>query len=260
VARLRAAGCVFAEDEAGLLVEAASGAELEVLVARRVAGEPLEHVLGWAGFRGLRIAVGPGVFVPRRRTELMARLAEQLVAATPAPVAVVELCCGAAPIAVAVLAHGRSPRDGGAVDVYAADIDPVAVGYARRNLGERGTALTGDLFEPLPDRLRGRIDVLAVNTPYVPSGAIVSMPPEARDHEPRAALDGGDDGLDVQRRLAGVAGEWLAPGGRLLVETSEDQASVAAALFADAGLVPRVESDDELGATVVLARRVGPDR
>jgi len=126
VAALRTAGCVFAEEEAGLLVEAVrSPAELTSLVARRVAGEPLEHLLGWAEFCGLRIAVGPGVFVPRRRTELLVRLAAPLL--RPGDV-VVELCCGAAAVATALAATVPG------LALHAVDIEPAAVACARRNL------------------------------------------------------------------------------------------------------------------------------
>ena len=204
VARLRAAGCVFAEDEARLLLEAAVGPSSRSLVARRAAGEPLEQVLGWAAFDGLRLVVEPGVFVPRRRTELLVRLADAALAACRArapsgrdglPV-VVELCCGVGAVAAALLR--RRPR----LDVVAADLDPVAVRCARRNLGERATVVGGDLFAELPARLRGRVDVLVANAPYVPTAAIATMPPEARLHEPVLALDGGADGLDLHRRIA----------------------------------------------------------
>ena len=252
VARLRAAGCVFAEDEARLLLEAAVGPELEVLVARRASGEPLEQVLGWAAFDGLRLVVEPGVFVPRRRTELLVRLADAALAgAVPADAApvVVELCCGVGAVAAALLR--RRPL----LEVVAADLDPVAVRCARRNLGERATVVGGDLFAELPTRLRGRVDLLVANAPYVPTAAIATMPPEARLHESLLALDGGDDGLDLHRRIASGAGEWLAPTGTLLIETSEAQAAATAALIAAAGLVTSVEHDDDLDATVVRASR-----
>jgi release factor glutamine methyltransferase len=113
----------------------------------------------------------------------------------------------------------------------------------------------GDLFAPVPATLRGRVDVLVANVPYVPTEAIALMPPEARDHEPRVALDGGSDGLDVARRLIADAPDWLAPGGSLLFETSESQADPAARLLHAAGLVPRIESDDEVGATVAVGTR-----
>jgi release factor glutamine methyltransferase len=193
VARLRAAGCVFAEEEAALLEEAATtGPELEALAARRIAGEPLEQVVGWAEFAGLRIVVEPGVFVPRRRTEFLAaeaaRLAAAVAVAGRVPV-VVDLCCGAGAIGAAVASAA------GPIDLIAADIDPAAVRAARRNLEPLGARVVeGDLFEALPSELRGRVDVLAVNAPYVPTEEIAMMPPEARDHEARVALDGGADG------------------------------------------------------------------
>lgn len=251
VARLRAAGCVYAEDEAALLTAAAStAAELERLIARRVAGLPLEHVLGWAQFCGLRVTVGPGVFVPRRRTEFLAAQAVALVRGCPPPAVVVELCCGAGALAATVLAAVPPAL------VYAADIDPNAVDYARRNLPGRADYIyVGDLFQALPSTLRGRIDVLMVNTPYVPTAEIELLPAEARLYEPRIALDGGDDGLDVQRRLAADAPTWLAPGGSVLVETSEAQAGAAGGVFADSGLSVRVDRDDDLGASVVSARK-----
>ena len=250
VARLRAAGCVFAEDEARLLIEAADGpARLEELVSRRVAGEPLVPLLGWVEFCGLRLQVDPGVFVPRRRTQLLARRAAaraQAAVESTGEAVGVDLCCG-------VGAIGAVVRDAvPAADVYAADLDPAAVRCARRNLpAER--VFEGDLFSALPVELRGRIDVLAVNAPYVPTAAIALMPPEARDHEPGVALDGGADGLDLHRRIAAAAAAWLAPGGSLLIEASEEQADVSAALFADGGLRTSVESDQDAGATVVLA-------
>ncbi|WP_309110927.1 putative protein N(5)-glutamine methyltransferase [Saccharothrix sp.] len=243
VTRLRAAGCVFAEDEARLLTEAApSPAELEAMVDRRVAGLPLEQVLGFAEFRGLRIAVDPGVFVPRQRTAYLVELAVPL--AEPGAV-VVDLCCGAGALGAAVA--DAVPG----VEVYAADLDPAAVRCARRNL-PADRVFEGDLYAALPADLRGRVDVLVVNAPYVPTDAIALMPPEARDHEPLVALDGGADGLDVQRRVAAGAPEWLVPGGALLLETSDRQAPSTLAAFERAGFTARVERDDEVGATVVV--------
>ncbi|WP_109508624.1 putative protein N(5)-glutamine methyltransferase [Nocardioides speluncae] len=247
VAALRAAGCVYAEEEAALLSEAAgSPAELDALVARRVAGEPLEYVVGWASFAGLRIAVAPGVFVPRRRTEVLAREAAALVG--PSSV-VVDLCCGSGAIA-AVLAEA------GAREVYAADVDPVATACARTNLASYGAVVTtADLYDALPESLAGRVDVLAANVPYVPTDEIALMPPEARDHEPSATLDGGADGLDLLRRVARDAPYWLAPGGTLLTETSERQAPAALDIVEASGLDARIVTDDNLGATVVIGSR-----
>jgi release factor glutamine methyltransferase len=248
VERLRAAGCVFAEEEAALLrAQAATPAELEAMVSRRVAGEPLEHVLGWAEFRGLRIAVDPGVFVPRRRTELLVDLA----AARVLPGAVVlDLCCGSGALGAALAAE----RPG--IELVAADVDPAAVRCARRNLEPLGgRVFEGDLFDPLPPDLRGRVDVLLVNVPYVPSGEIALMPPEARLHEAPIALDGGADGLDVLRRVAAQARSWLAPGGVLFTETGEEQAAVAVQVLTGAGLAAHVVTDEDDEAVVVVGAR-----
>jgi release factor glutamine methyltransferase len=248
VLRLRAAGCVFAEDEARLLLqEVRTAAELDALVERRVAGEPLEHVLGWAEFSGLRIAVAAGVFVPRRRTEF---LVEEAIALAGPRAVVVDLCCGSGALGVAV----ATAVDG--AELHAADVDPAAVSCARGNVARvGGQACEGDLYEALPPALRGRVDVLLANVPYVPSDAIALMPPEARLHEARVALDGGADGLDVARRVIEAAPAWLAPGGSLLFETSEDQASDAVETVTAAGLRGRVVADDERGATVVVGTR-----
>lgn len=252
--RLRTAGCVFAEDEASiLLAEAADATTLDRLVERRCAGEPLEYIVGWAEFGGLRIRVDPGVFVPRQRTQTLVREAArrlEAAGADPTPV-VVDLCCGSG--AIGVLLLHRFPT----IELHAADIDRVAVDCARRNLADRPEAYVhqGDLLDALPSRLRGRIVVLTANTPYVPHDAIGSMPPEARDHEAPIALDGGADGLDVQRRLANHVVDWLAPGGQLLVETSEAQSEVIGEHFASVGLDLAVHHDEELGGTVVVATK-----
>ncbi|MEU6476866.1 putative protein N(5)-glutamine methyltransferase [Streptomyces sp. NPDC047017] len=248
VIALRAAGCVFAEDEAELILATARGPrEVTALVARRATGLPLEQVLGWASFHGLRIAVEPGVFVPRRRTEF---LVDQALAQAPDASVVVDLCCGSGAVGAA-LAAALGP-----VELHAADIDPAAVRCARRNIGPRGGRVhRGDLFEPLPAALRGRVDVLAANVPYVPTGEVAFLPPEARDHEPAVALDGGADGLDVLRRVTARAPDWLAPGGCLLVETGEHQARAALAAFSAAGLVPRLAVCEESYAHVVVGTR-----
>ncbi|MEN3307729.1 MAG: release factor glutamine methyltransferase [Micromonosporaceae bacterium] len=246
VTRLRAAGCVFAEDEARLLVSAArSPAELDALVHRRAAGQPLEHVLGWVEFYGLRLALDERVFVPRHRTEF---LVHQAIALAPPGAVVVDLCCGSGALGAALVAN----LDG--VELHAADVDPAAVRCARRNLAA-GRVYQGDLFKPLPPALRGRVDLLVANVPYVPTGEIGLLPPEAREHEARVALDGGADGLDVLRRVAADAPRWLAPGGHLLVETSERQAPRAVAIVGRAWLVPRVATAEELAATVVIGTR-----
>jgi release factor glutamine methyltransferase len=282
-ARLRAAGCVFAEDEARLIIATArTPGELDAMVERRAAGLPLEQVLGWAEFCGLRIAVEPGVFVPRRRTEFLVQqallapggrrlfpggthppgpplgippiLGGSLSPQTPSgplvppwarPRAiVVDLCCGAGAIGAALAAAMDQ------AEVHAVDIDPAAVRCARRNVP--GHVYQGDLYQPLPARLKGQVGILAANVPYVPTGEIGFLPPEARAHEPLVALDGGPDGLDVLRRVAAGAPGWLAPGGHLLIETSERQAPLAAAAFTASGLTARVATAADLNATVVI--------
>lgn len=298
VSRLRAAGCVFAEDEAALLTGAAgSPDELEAMVAARVRGLPLEQVIGWAEFRGVRILVDPGVFAPRRRSEFLVQTAISLgeagttPATTPArpasppparswvasdtmvslathdhenqeeapdsepdmagisPVTgpvIVDLCCGTGALGLATAAALPS------AELHAADLDPAAVACARRNVEPAGGRVyQGDLFAPLPARLRGRADIVICNAPYVPTAEIAFMPPEARDHEARVALDGGDDGLAVLRRACAQAPRWLAPGGVLLVETSERQAGAMAKAMTAAGLYAGVHGDEETGATVV---------
>lgn len=288
VARLRAAGCVFAEDEARLLnASAQSPAELAAMVDRRVSGVPLEHVVGWAEFCGLRIAVSDGVFVPRRRSEFLVSQAVAVAvagtgaaaldaAAAPLAVAgppgqpgpqqrrlvIVDLCCGSGAIGVAVAsALAGSSAQGGesafaSAELHAADIDPVAVACARQNVAEvGGQVYQGDLYEPLPASLRGRISVLVVNAPYVPTGEIALMPPEARLHESPIALDGGSDGVDVHRRVAAAAPGWLANDGKLLIETSDRQAAATAAAMTASGLSPVVARDDDRDATVVIGSR-----
>ncbi|HEY0559364.1 MAG TPA: putative protein N(5)-glutamine methyltransferase [Frankiaceae bacterium] len=248
ITRLRAAGCVFAEEEAALLVAAAgSPDELAALVERRAGGLPLEQLLGWAEFCGLRIVVEPGVFVPRRRTEL---LVGEAAALAPPRAVVVDLCCGSGALGAALAAALPDAQ------VYAADIDPAAVACARRNLPP-DRVFAGDLFGALPAELRGRIDVLVVNAPYVPTDSVALMPPEARLYEAPVALDGGADGLAVQRRVAVGAPGWLTPRGHLLVETSERQAPLTVAAFEAAGLAARVVRDEELDGTAVVGRRPG---
>jgi release factor glutamine methyltransferase len=244
-ARLRTAGSVFAEDEARLLLDSAdTAAELEAAVRRRITGEPLEYILGWAQFCGLQIRVTPGVFVPRRRTEFLVQCAADLLTPHRHPLAV-DVCCGSGAIGAALLE--RTP----ALSLYATDIDPRAAGCARENLGVHGMVATGDLFDPLPTDLRGRVDVIVANAPYVPTAEISLMPREARLHETRATLDGGSDGLDLHRRISADAPGWLAAGGQLLTETSERQAERTAAILASAGFEVQVEHSVEFDATIV---------
>ncbi|NAZ86959.1 putative protein N(5)-glutamine methyltransferase [Kineococcus sp. T90] len=244
--RLRAAGCVFAEREADLLRAAtADPRELDALTARRVAGEPLEHVLGWARFCGVRLVVEPGVFVPRHRSELLVDLAAAHLRGGDV---LVDLCCGTGALAAALTA--RVPG----LTVHAADLDPAAVRCARANL-PGAHVHEGDLFDALPGHLLGAVAVVVANVPYVPSAQVALLPPEAREHEALAGLDGGADGLDVARRVIAGAGRWLRPGGALLVEVEQRQAPAALRAARAAGLDARTATDEDGDTTALVARR-----
>jgi release factor glutamine methyltransferase len=265
-ARLAAAGCVSAQAEARWLLEEAlctgpgalagrrteplppeAAGRLEEMVARRAAGEPLQYVIGWAPFGRLRLEVGHGVFVPRPETELVAERAARHLAGARATVPVaVDLCTGSGAIACFLAEEVPGAR------VLATELDPSALAWARRNVrGRRVELLAGDLDEPLPADLRGRVDVLVANVPYVPAGAMPLLPHDVREHEPRLALDGGPDGLDVLRRVAALAPGWLAPGGWLVCEIGEGQRE-AVALLAAAGLVEVSVRPDLAGRDRVL--------
>nr|WP_208402601.1 putative protein N(5)-glutamine methyltransferase [Lysinibacter cavernae] len=274
---MRAAGCVYAEDEAALLMEAAASDDaLDHLIRQRMAGLPLEPLLGWAAFDGHRVRLGPGVFVPRRRTELLLREASREVVEilvrrsspaasakhvaadhdTEALVTVIDVCSGSGAIAAALLR--RHPN----VRMLAVDNDPVAVEWAKRNVEPLGGWVgEGDLFDAIPLQIRneihGSVAIITANAPYVPTDEIRLMPPEARLHEPHSTLDGGPDGLALQRRIIGEAATWLAPGGILLVETSARQAPETLEMMRAGGLSPSVLRDESLEATAVIGRRLG---
>jgi release factor glutamine methyltransferase len=258
VTRLRAAGCVYAEDEARLLTATArTPEELDRMVSRRVSGLPVEQVVGWAEFCGLQVAVEPGVFVPRRRTEFLVSQAAQVLASADGSTAaagtrpvLLDLCCGSGAVGAAIAAAWPQ------LELHAADIDPAAVQCAARNVARtHGEVYQGDLYLALPASLRGRIDVIVASPPYVPTGSVRMLPPEAREHEPLIALDGGADGLDVLRQIAAGAPQWLAAGGSLLVETSDRQAERAAEAVHHHGLAARVARSEELSAAVVIGSR-----
>lgn len=276
VARLRAAGCVFGEREARLLVAEAAGDQgrLEAMARRREDGEPLEVVVGWAELAGARVALEPGVFVPRERSELLVaeaiaaldrigdgasddapgRLGEaaaddarQRPGAAASRATVLDLCCGSGAVGAAI----ATARPG--IELHAADLDRVATALAARNLARFDARIyRGDLFEALPDALRGGLDLIVANTPYVPSGELELMPREARLYEPAWALDGGADGLDPLRRIAAGAPDWLRPGGAVLVEAAIDTAEDAAAIVTAAGLTARIARSRPLEVAVVI--------
>jgi release factor glutamine methyltransferase len=236
VQELAAGGCVTPEEEAAELIGAAADGSrpLEVLVARRLSGEPLAWITGSVRFCGLRISVDPGVYVPRPHTEGLARRAASLL--PPAGIGV-DLCTGSGAVAVVLGSAGRGAT------VLATDVDPSAVACARRNGAQ---ALLGSLDEPLPGSIRGRVDVLTAVVPYVPAEELHVLPRDVLAHEPRLALDGGRGGTTFLRQVAALSVDWLAPGGRVLLELGGDQASAMAAFMEAAGLLDiRVHRDRE---------------
>ncbi len=255
---------MYAEDEARLLIGAAAdSAHLDAMVERRVAGFPLEHVVGWAEFCGLRMKVEPGVFVPRRRSEFLVAQAVDVGSRMRnggRPLVVLDMCCGSGAVGAAIAAARAMNAAKRPPEVHAVDIDPAAVACARQNLAAcDGEVYEGDLYEPLPARLRARVDLLVVNAPYVPTGEIATLPAEARLHERPVALDGGGDGLDVQRRIVAGAHRWLAPGGALVIETGRHQVDRSAAIV-DEGLpahVIRVAESPDYDVAIVIAEARG---
>ena len=231
VERLSAAGCIAADEEAGMLTEAAGGDpdRLESLVRRRETGEPVEWIVGWAPFCGRRVLVAPGVYVPRVQTEVLARRA---AAAVPPGGLAVDLATGSGAVAVVLRSAGA--------EVVATELDPRAAACARTN---GITVFEGDLDAPLPAAYEGRVDVLTANVPYVPTGALDLLPRDVRAHEPWRAHDGGADGLELVRRVLALAPRWLRPGtGRAFVEVGPDQA----AAFPD--LIPLRDEEGDVRA------------
>ncbi len=257
VTRLRAAGCVFAEEEAQILRRhAIDDDELARWADRRVAGEPLEHIVGVVEFGGLGLSVGPAVFIPRQRTRLIAAVASDEVGAALAadPRAVfVEPYCGAAPIAAVVARHHPTAV------VAVSDIDPAALRYAETNLGPSATVVPGRGLSGLPAELRGSVVVIAAVPPYVPDEELDLMPGEAREYEPVATHAGGRGGLDEVGLLVEESAGWLRPGGVLFVELHRDQAPEAVRLAETARLrattISSHSSYDDDGHTTVLVAR-----
>ncbi|MGV8881177.1 MAG: putative protein N(5)-glutamine methyltransferase [Rhodoglobus sp.] len=247
VRRLRAAGCVFAEDEAALLIaEATSEAHLEQLVAARVSGLPLEHVLGWVEFCGDRYRIGPDVFVPRPRSVALVREAVSIAAPSAT---ILDLCCGCGAVGIAVSRRVSGSR------LYSADLDPRATVWARLNGAPYGAEVfDSDLFDSVPAHLRGELDLITVVAPYVPTDQIPLLPHEARDFEPTLALDGGADGLEILHRIIREAPQWLRAGGHLVTEIAEEQVP---SISVDERWTVRVNTDDD-GATVAVFTLRGP--
>ncbi|MEH7072603.1 putative protein N(5)-glutamine methyltransferase [Neobacillus drentensis] len=245
--RLRSEGCIFAEEETQVLISQAGSIEdLMKMVEIRASGVPLEYVLGFTKFCGLRIDVERGVFVPRKRTEFLVKQAEAL---TQICDIVVDLCCGSGAVGAAIATNLSK------IVLHSVDIDPVAVRCSSRNITNiGGHVYQGDLYNALPHKLRGRVNIIVANAPYVPTDAINLLPQEARLYEPKVALDGGKDGLDLQRKVVEEAPRWLASGGHILVETSKIQAAQTFEIFAKAGLTTKIARNEELDATVVIGK------
>jgi release factor glutamine methyltransferase len=214
-----------------VLVDEVGGEEAtayDVLVARRVRREPLQHLTGTAYFRHVELAVGPGVFVPRPETELLAGWAIDRARELENPV-VVDLGTGSGAIAKAI-AH-EVPT----ASVHAVEKDEVAHGYAARNLEATGVDVRiGDLASAFDD-LAGTVDVVVSNPPYIPLDAWESVAIEVRDHDPALALWSGDDGLDAIRVVQARAALLLRPGGVVGVEHADVQGESAPAVFAATG-------------------------
>lgn len=229
-------------------VEAPIVERFQRLLQRRLGGEPLQYVMASSEFYGLSLAVGPGVLIPRPETE---RLVDVVLASSPRPRILCDLCTGSGAIALA-LAHEL----GQAGDVWATDISATALAFARRNAAALQLPihlLLGDLFEPLPPGMR--FDVITANPPYVADAEYARLPAEVRDYEPRQALWAGSDGLDVLRRIARESPEWLTPGGLLICEIGDEQGAAAAAVFRRAGFVEVRIVQDYAGRDRVLAGR-----
>jgi release factor glutamine methyltransferase len=224
VARLRAVGCVFAEEEAAEIrrVVGDDDERADAVVAARGTGIPLEHALGVAVFAGIEVDVGAGVFVPRARAEI---LVEAAVSARPDPRIVVDLGTGSGAIAAAM--STRLPR----ADVYAVDLDPAALTYAVRNAARyHFTVHEGDWWDPLPRELRGRVDLAVAYLPHVPTARLDDIPGDYRTHEPDLSVAGGPDGLDPLRAVLRDLDVWLAPEGVLVTLVADEQLGTARSL------------------------------
>ena len=242
IARLRAAGCVFAEREAAFVRRhLIDPGDVERAVAARAAGVPLEQAVGVAEFDGVTVAVAEGVFVPRRRAEAIPEVA---AAHRPDARFVVDLGCGCGALAAALT------RLLPAAHVHAVDLDPTSVVVARANGRRFGfSAHHGSWWGGLPHGLRGRIDLAVGYLPHVPSARVDGIHPDFRAHEPRATVDGGSDGLDHLRAVIAPLAEWLAPGGAFVTLLSIEQATQVPGRIA--------WQDDEDAVLVLDAEAVG---
>jgi release factor glutamine methyltransferase len=220
-------------------VPTSAAASYDDLVSRRAAREPLQHLTGVAHFRFVELAVGPGVFVPRPETELLAGWAIEVARTLEEPV-VVDLCTGSGAIAKAVADEVPGAR------VHAVELDADAHAWAERNLAGTGVELRlGDMATAFED-LAGTVDVLTCNPPYIPLCAWESVAAEVRDHDPALALWSGDDGLDAMRVLEQRAAVLLRPGGVLGAEHADAQGESAPAVFSSTGRWTEVRDRSDL--------------
>jgi release factor glutamine methyltransferase len=204
-----------------------AGELFEAYVARRAGREPLQHITGRAHFRHLTLAVGPGVFVPRPETEVVAGAAIAAARERSAPV-VVDLCTGSGAIALSVAQEVPTAT------VHAVEADPRAHAWAARNCsGSTVHLVCGDMGDAFPE-LDGEVDVVVSNPPYIPVGARV-RDPEVAEHDPPASLWSGDDGLDAVRVVERVAARLLRAGGHVVVEHADLQGEAAPAVLTAAG-------------------------
>ncbi|MGP0030545.1 MAG: N5-glutamine methyltransferase family protein [Acidimicrobiales bacterium] len=253
--RLAGAGCVAPEEEVAELVAVSrgDGQLLAALVERRTVGEPLAWITGDVSFCGCRIAVSPGVYVPRWQSEPLAERAADLL---PPDGRAIDLGTGSGAIA-----HVLARRHPGAT-VLGTEADPLAARCARRN---GVTVAEGDLFAGVPDRWRGTVDVIVAVLPYVPTDAIPFLPQDARAFEPLSSLDGGADGLVVIRRAVSESPRWLRGGGHVLLEVGGDQPEALVPLLEQAqfGSIRAVSDSDgdprRIEAVLRPRRRDHPD-
>jgi release factor glutamine methyltransferase len=212
---------------------------------RRIAREPLQHIVGTQAFRDLTLQISGEALVPRPETELLAGWALELLPPRGARLAV-DVGTGSGCIACALAGERPDLR------VIALEVSPSAAALARANvaglgLGERVTVAVSNLFSALRTE---RADLIVSNPPYLPSALIPSLAPEVSRHDPRLALDGGPDGLDVIRRVVDASPRWLVPGGWLVLETAgAGQPEQVVALMGARGFV-RVQTRPDLAGTV----------
>lgn len=231
-------------------VDGAQRAAFDELVRARARRVPLQHLTGVAGFRYVDVEVGPGVFVPRPETEVVAGWAIDHAKTLESPV-VVELCAGAGAVALSVVHEVPTAR------VHAVELDERAFEWARRNLVGTGVDLRlGDMADAFAD-LDGAVDVVVANPPYIPLDAWESVAPEARDHDPALALWSGDDGLDAMRVVERTAWRLLKPGGVVVVEHADAQGVSAPAVFTGRWAEVRDRVDLARRPRFVTAVRIG---